>query len=375
MRGVAAAGLAAIFMAILAACAQKAEVRMIDGVRPPGKPISFAELDGWARDDQGAALKAFLVSCDRVRAPSEEKPVWRNTCDQARRTDPAEARAFFETWFTPSVVGVNDGGLFTGYFEPELLGARQRDDLHRHPIYRKPDDLVRDQSGSRARRLSDGRTVSPYYSRADIARGALADRGLELFWMQDPVEAFFLEIQGSGRVKLPGGDVARVNYHDQNGHGYTAIGRVLVQEEEMTVEEASAESIKSWLRRNPDQAQRVMNANRSYVFFRELVDLDPSLGPLGAMEAPLTAGRSIAVDRDYYPLGAPVWVETVTPEGPWNRLMVAQDVGGAIRGPQRGDLYFGTGAEAGRIAGEMRQPGRIVVLTPKEAPLVVASNQ
>ncbi|MEL6794841.1 MAG: MltA domain-containing protein, partial [Pseudomonadota bacterium] len=240
---------------------------------------------------------------------------------------------------------------FTGYYEPELRGSRTRSATFAAPLYQRPPDLA----------------DAPYLSRSEIAAGALAGRNLELLWVDDPVDAFFLEIQGSGRIRLDDGSVTRVGFAGKNNHPYRAIGRILVERGEMKVEDASADAIRAWLRAQPDGGAALMNENPSYVFFTERGDLNPDEGPIGAMGAPVTAGRSIAVDPAHHPLGAPIWVEATGVPGFEGRLMTAQDVGGAIKGPQRGDLFIGSGDEAGAFAGSLRAFGRMATLIPNAA--------
>lgn len=320
---------------------------------PSVRLLSFDDLRGWADDDHAAAWPVFATTLERARA-APVGPVlvddWRALADTAARTRFASARSFFETLFTPVLIGDGDA-LFTAYYEPEIAGARTRGGAYQTPIYALPADLSPDR---------------PYLDRAAIAAGALAGKGMELFWLADPVEAFFLEIQGSGRIRLPDGAAARVGYAGKNGHPYRAIGKVLVDRGDMTLAEASAQSIKAWLRARPAEAQAIMNLNASYVFFTERTDLPPQSGPIGAMNAPVTAGRSVAVDPAFHPLGAPVWVE-VDAKDTSPKLMVAQDIGGAIKGPQRADIFVGSGKAAGEIAGPFRWNGRMVTFLPNAA--------
>jgi membrane-bound lytic murein transglycosylase A len=290
-----------------------------------------------------------------------------------------EARDFFEDRFSPYLVvdGADPEGLFTGYYEPLLFGSRQFGGAYTVPIYRPPDDLVRvdlarfnpDLAGYAIYGRVQGGQFVPYYSRADIETGALADRGLELLWVDDPIDKFFLQVQGSGRVQLDDGSLTRIGYASQNGHPYHAIGRDLIEIGVLTRDEVSLPAIKAWLEAHPHDAPAIMARNRSYIFFEERTELGPDDGPLGAQGVPLTAGRSLAVDRRYIPLGVPVWLETTVPwpegPGPLRRLMVAQDTGGAIKGVVRGDVFFGSGARAEAIAGHMRSRGRYALLLPK----------
>jgi membrane-bound lytic murein transglycosylase A len=282
---------------------------------------------------------------------------WRPICDDAKRRDSRRARAFFEQWFEP--VSINGAGeaeaaLYTAYFEPELRGSRVRGGPYQYPIYAKPSDL---------------RSGTPYFTRAQIQRGALAGKALELFWVDDPVEAFFLEIQGSGRIRLPDGRVARVGFAGKNGHSYKAIGKTLVEWNELALEQVSAQSIKEWIRANPARRDALLATNESYVFFIERPELaaDPSLGPIGTFGQPLPAMRSIAVDRRSYALGIPFWIDFESPVGPMRRLVIALDTGGAIKGSGRADFFFGSGDGPGEAAGKTRARGRLIALAPTAA--------
>ena len=365
-----------------AGCAPEEE----GGEIPVLKPVSFADLPGWAGDRHSEALSALRRSCAKpMRYPAragggEERfgraEDWRSVCAEARRIDASDdgaARAFFERRFRPWRVAGKDGdtGLITGYYEPELAGARQPSDVYPVPLFTRPRDLVtvslKDfgeafDEERLAGRVEEGR-LKPYYSRARIVDGALAGQGLEIVWVADPVEAFFLQIQGSGRVRLPDGEVLRLGYAATNGRPYTAIGRVLAARGELAIEEVSLQSIRAWLRANPARQREILDRNESYVFFREL----RGEGPIGTQGVALTPGRSLAVDRRFLPLGVPLWIDTpdpLDPENPIRRLVVAQDTGGAIRGTVRGDLFLGAGEEAEERAGRMRSPGRYYLLLP-----------
>lgn len=292
-------------------------------------------------------------------------------------------RQFFESRFTPFRVVNPDGshsGLITGYYEPLLKGSRFPTPRFRFPVYGMPDDLLTIDLGSlhpdlkslRLRGRLAGNRVVPYFSRAEIEEGEALVKGRELLWVDDPVELFFLQIQGSGRVRLNSGEVVRLGYADQNGHPYRSIGRILVERGELTLDEASMQGIQAWGRRNPDKLSELLNQNPSYVFFRELPKYLP--GPLGSLGVPLTAGRSLAIDPRAIPQGAPVFLSTTWPNSskPLNRLMLAQDTGGAIRGAVRADFFWGFGEEAGNLAGKMKQAGRLWVLLPNGYPLDAA---
>ncbi len=296
-----------------------------------------------------------------LRAPSDE-----------------EARRFLEDNFVPWRLANPDGatdGTITGYYEPLLRGSRTRAAPYIYALYGPPDDLLTidlttvspELRGLRLRGRMDGKRVVPYYSRAEIARGAAPIEGKEIVWVDDPVEAFFLQIQGSGRVQLESGETLRIGYADQNGHPFQSIGRYLVERGELKLGEASMQTIKSWASANPKRLEELLNQNPSFVFFRELPMNDPASGPVGALGVPLVPGRSVAIDPRYVPLGAPVFLATTFPatNTPLNRLVIAQDTGGAIRNPVRADFFWGSGAEAGALAGRMRQQGRMWVLLPK----------
>lgn len=342
---------------------------------PPLAPARFEDIDGWTEDDLTAAWEAFTAGCDALRA----RTGWQAACAAAAQV-PAEreaVRAYFETWFAPYRLTNADGGtsgLVTGYYEPLLHGSRTRHGRYRYPLYAPPDDLLvidlvsvaPETRNMRLRGRLEGRKVVPYWDRAQIEEGDAPLKGKEIVWVDDPVEAFFLQIQGSGRVQLEDGSMLRVGYADQNGHPYQSIGRVLVERGELKLHQASMQGIQRWGRTHPRKLPELLNQNPSYVFFRELTYRDG--GPLGALGVPLTPQRSIAVDPRYVPLGAPVFLATTEPDSdvPLRRLMLAQDTGGAIRGPVRADFFWGFGAAAGAQAGRMRQQGRMWVLLPRD---------
>ena len=303
--------------------------------------LDFTDLTDWEVDDHAAALDAFTVTCGDL-----EDADWRALCRTARTVE--DARGFFELFFKPVLIEDGDPALFTGYFEPELDGARAPDARFRFPLYRLPPD----------------RGEGPWLTRRQIEEdAALADQALEIAWVDDPVELFFLQVQGSGRIRLPGGGVLRVGYGGNNGRPYSSVGAELVARGVYEQHQVSADVIGNWVRRNPEQGRELLWTNESFVFFRELPDLDAGLGPLGAMNRPVTPHRTIAVDPAIVPLGAPVWIEKEGPT-PVHRLMVAQDTGSAIKGAQRADIFFGTGSSAGRQAGRIRHSGRMIVLLP-----------
>jgi membrane-bound lytic murein transglycosylase A len=344
---------------------------------PPGVllPTSWASLPDWSRDTFEDALPAFLTSCTSLKFRAE----WQAVCADAGRLsqkDSVAIRRFFENRFIPYAIRNADGnaeGLVTGYYEPLIRGSLKQDGAYRFPLYGVPDDLLNidvaelypELKGLRLRGRLEGRKVVPYYTRAEIERGDAAVEGREILWADDAVELFFLQIQGSGRVRLPDGKVIRVGFAEHNGHPYKSIGRLLIERGELTLDKASMQGIKNWGARNPDKLPQLLQENPAYVFFRQLPESD--LGPIGALGVPLTAGRSIALDKTLLPLGAPVFLATTWPlsSRPLNRLMMGQDTGSAIRGAVRADFYWGFGEEAGQLAGRMRQSGRMWLLYPR----------
>lgn len=356
---------------------------------PPPTPtvkyesVRWSHVPGWRSDEVKEAWPAFLRSCRALRFRAE----WTPACTAAQSVDgqSSEAvRAYFDRHFEPYAVVKQTGalredvGLITGYFEPMLNGSRAPSAKFAAPLYAPPADLLTidltslypELKGKRLRGRVEGNRVIPYYERAELeANGSL--RGREIVWVDNELDAFLLQVQGSGRVKLSTGDVIRLQYADQNGHPYHSIGRYLVDRGELTVEQATMPGIRQWLDANPTRLVEVLNANPSYVFFNEEKLEDPSQGPKGAQGIPLTGGRSIAIDPASVPLGAPVFLDTTFPatDRPLQRLVVAQDTGGAIRGVVRADFFWGTGHEAGEQAGRMRQPLRMWMLWPKGAPL------
>lgn len=337
--------------------------------------VGWSALPGWSADDFTEALPAMVRSCTALKGRAD----WQAACVAAASVpanDRAAARAYFEANFTPYAVRSNDGeanGLVTGYYEPLLTGSRTPTEVYRYPVYGVPDDLLAIDiasqhpalKGVRVRGRLDGRKVVPYYTRAEIERGDAPVRGREILWVSDPVELFFLQVQGSGRVRLPGGEVVRLGYADHNGHPYRSIGRILVERGELTADKASMQGIKQWGKQNPDLLPMLLQQNPAYVFFRELPVHEA--GPIGTLGVALTAGRSIAVDPAALPLGAPVYLSTTWPLStkPLNRLVLAQDTGSAIKGAVRADFFWGFGDDAGALAGRMRQSGRMWLLYPK----------
>jgi membrane-bound lytic murein transglycosylase A len=308
----------------------------------------------------------------------QSRPRWQQLCtDAAALTarDDATLREFFQSNLTPYAVVNPDGslqGMITGYYEPVLRGSRQPTAQFKFPVFGVPDDLYVVGFGDlypelkhmRLRGRIQGKRVVPYYSRAEIESGK-GVAGRELVWVEDAVDLFFLQIQGSGKVVLPDGTTIRRSYAEQNGHPYRSIGRLLVERGELTLDQASMQGIKAWGLRNPDKLPELLNSNASYVFFRE--QPDNGQGPTGSLGVPLTPARSLAVDPRVIPLGAPVYISTTWPNTtePLNRLMVAQDTGGAIKGAVRADFFWGSDEEAAIQAGRMRQSARLWILLPK----------
>jgi membrane-bound lytic murein transglycosylase A len=346
---------------------------------PPAKPLQpgrWEDLPGWREDDAAAALAPFLQSCRGLAARAE----WRAVCaDAARLPQQADAiRGFFETRFQVYEVVNPDrsrNGLVTGYYEPLLKGSRRPSAAYPHAVFGVPDDLLVVDLGElypelksmRLRGRIEGRKVVPYYSRTELAAREPELAAKALFWVADPIDLFFLQIQGSGRIELEDGTRVRVGYAEQNGHPYRSIGRWLADKGELALDQTSMPGIKNWALANPQRLAELLNANPSYVFFKELPPAEG--GPPGALGVPLTPGRSIAVDPRSVPLGAPVFLATTQPSSnkPINRLMFAQDTGGAIRGAVRADFFWGFGPAAGAEAGRMKSGGRMWVLLPPEA--------
>jgi membrane-bound lytic murein transglycosylase A len=333
-------------------------------------------LPDWVTQDLSASWPAMQQSCRALRF----RPVWLPICVAAAKVgtdDVAAQRAFYETWFTPYQVFNPDGtdtGLITGYYEPLLKGSRTRSKRFAYPIYGPPDDMLDVDMGElfpqfrgqHVRGRLVGKRVVPYFNRAEIDAGLdPALKGHELFWVENPVELFFLQIQGSGRIELEDGRRVKIGYAEQNGHNYASIGKKLIEMGELKPEEASMQGIKNWADKNPERLFTLLGQNPSYVFFRELPDTLSA--PLGALGVPLTNEYSIAVDPRIIPLGVPVFLATSQPNSPepLNRLMFAQDTGGAIKGAVRADFFWGFGEIAAVRAGSMKQSGKMWVLFPK----------
>jgi membrane-bound lytic murein transglycosylase A len=379
---------AALLLAALAACAPRAVVPPLSPPPVPKlvlAPAGFADLPGWTQDRHAEFLPALARSCARLGRLPDDRDLglagrardWREPCAAASRIaagDHTAARRFLESAFRVYAIADEANGpegLFTGYFEPDLRGSMTRGGSYTIPLHARPADLVTvdlgefrpELRGQRVAGTVQNGALRPYASRDRINAGALDGRTNVLVWVDDPVDAFFLEIQGSGRVTLPDGRVLRLGFAAQNGHPYVAIGRTLIERGALTRESVSMQSIRAWLAANPREARAVMESNPSYVFFRVL----EGDGPLGSEGVALTPGRSLAVDRAFLPMGVPIWLDAEDPLDPGQRLrrtMMAQDTGGAIRGVVRGDVFWGAGADAAERAGRMRARGRYWLLLP-----------
>jgi membrane-bound lytic murein transglycosylase A len=351
------------------------------------EPVSFVDLPGWTQDDHAAAFRAFRKSLEPFRAAGNSRhwprgavpplvlPSEPENAHISSRGMRAAARAFFETYFKPHrVLHEADGGLLTGYYEPVLSGTRRPEGRFRFPIYRRPPDLVNlveeSMRGARGATLTHARKtengLQPYLTRAEIEAGALNGCGLELVYVADPVAAFFMHIQGSGRIRLPDGTVIRLSYDGKNGHPYSSIARHLIETGQLAGDQVSLQHLTKWLKADSDRGQKAMWHNASFVFFREA----KAKTPLGVFDIPLTPGRSLAVDASVHAIGTPIYVSAPTlshglPGASWRRLMIAQDVGSAIKGPERGDIFFGSGRAAGRRAGVTKHAGNFFVLLPR----------
>lgn len=374
---------------------------VVDVAKPPApKPpepalrlaqVAFSDLPGWRDDRHGAALPALRRSCSRIAKLADKRPTarvaiggtaseWRALCKRASTIDATDhdtARAFFESEFVPYSAANNDDpiGKFSGYYEATLRGSMRRYGNYQIPVYGRPKDLISarlddfrsDGKGKRIWGRLVGKRMRPYYTRKEINDGALKGKRLEIMWVDDRVDRFFTQVQGSGRVDLDTGERVRINFDGKNGRKYTAIGRVLIADGVLTQKTVSMQSIRAWLTDNPDKVDDLLNKNDGFVFFR----ITKRDGPQGSEGVTLTDERSMAIDRAYIPQSIPIWVDTNAPvpgkdeERPWRQLVIAQDTGGAIRGPVRGDIYFGGGERGADLAGRMKGKGRYYLLLPK----------
>ena len=355
--------------------------------KPVLEPVPFTGIEGWTGDDHAAALAAFQRSCAEilVRGRGFERAVryggkradWLEVCEDAAHAK--SAQHFFEEKFTALKVAdpSRPDGLFTGYYEPEAEGSRTRAPGYDVPIYRKPDDLVSFGAATEKRldlkygRMLQGKPAG-YLTRREIEEGALEGRSLEIVWLKSWVDAFFIQVQGSGRIRFKDGSTMRLAYGAKSGQPYTGIGGILVERGVLTRDNMSMQALRQWMKDNPGQARQLMWENKSFVFFREVTVDDPSLGAPGAQQVSLTPLRSLAIDRSLGMFGTPIWLDVKVPAGPggamqdFRHLMVAQDTGTAIKGHARGDVYWGWGGKAASVAGQMKSPAAMIVLLPRK---------
>jgi membrane-bound lytic murein transglycosylase A len=369
-------------------CRMTAAVSALDLLRP----VDFSVLPGWMSDHHAEAWAAFFAGCRRALLAVPKTRSLRidglalgRIAEAAVEAGPdlsdTAARSFFERHFEPTAVETSQNAFLTGYFEPEIDGSGSATDRFCVPLHRRPDDLVAITDANRPATwdpaLAFGRKTTtgilPYHDRAMIENGALAGRGLELAFVESPIDAYFIHVQGSARIRLPNGDVLRIAYDGKAGWPYTSLGRLLIERGEATAQTMTGDRLRQWLERDPEQARALMQENRSYIFFKELKNLVPSLGAVGAADVQLTPGRSLAVDRTLHTFGTPIFINAALPWGrearftPFQRLMIAQDTGSAIVGPARGDIFVGSGLAAGRAAGLIRHvPDGFFVLRPRE---------
>lgn len=312
--------------------------------------LGFDDLNGWASDDHDLAFDTFVHTCSLF-----EDPQWQPICEVAREFD-GPGRTFFELLFRPVLIEDGTPAMFTAYYEPEIRGSRHRTSRFNVPVYRRP----------------PGGTA---YTRQQIEEGrALAGQGLEIAWVEDPVELQFLQIQGSGRIRLTDGSSIRLGFGGSNGHRFRSLGDELVRRGIFNRHQVSADTIKRWVQRNPTEGRSLLSHNTSYVFFTIREELSASSGPVGAMNRSISAGRTLAVDPKFVPLGAPVWMEKHG-ANPFNRLMVAQDTGSRIKGAQRADIFWGSGDRAGLEAGQIKDGGRMIVLLPIQRAFALAGDE
>ena len=334
--------------------------------------MSVASLPGWAADDHAAALDTFRLTAERhLERPFRSRPVspLSGFDDVASASLSAtDARAFFETWFEPRTLG---SGKLTGYYEPVVQASAERTSEFSIPLHARPPELVATEPPMRYG-VRVGGVVRPYHDRGAIQAGALDGRGLEIAWLRGAVDAFIIHVQGSARLAMRDGTVRRVSYAAKSGHDYSSLGAVMLarlreRAPDTPATAVTADKLSAWLRGLGDELPAVLALNRSYIFFAIAPAGDE--GPVAAAKVPLTAGRSLAVDRNLHSFGLPFWIETDGPlpdeAAPTRRLMVAQDTGSAILGEARGDLFVGSGDEAGRIAGAVNHPTRFTVLMPR----------
>lgn len=364
---------------------------LMDEPAPDPVAIAFSDIPGWERDDHKSAFAAFRRSCERIvavdsaradkgadnKAPHPLIGVCKAALALGSEVEISAARDFFESRFTPyRFEGRAASGFVTGYYEPELKGSRIKSEHYFVPVYRVPDDLVqlfpdserakRNHEMTAGRKTGDG--MIPYYDRKEIEQGALEGRELEILYLDDWADAFYMHIQGSGRAALEEGGHVRLGFGAKNGHSYTAIGKSLIERGAITRDEMSMDAVRSWLEANGEEARKLMWKNRSYIFFRELDQTEAAIGPVGAQGVALSPRRSLAVDTSLHKLGTPIWVNApdldLHGHAGFSHLMIAQDAGSAIKGPGRGDIYWGSGEKAGEIAGATRHDAEFILLLP-----------
>ncbi len=374
----------AVFILLLAGCATETSKPARENLALT--PVSFDDLPGWSNDHVRDAIPALQKSCTVFlkKAPDASLGIagqardWQPVCASLQSNPPqddAAARDFFMRTLQPYRVSGHDGsdGLFTGYYEAELRGSPIQTGIFQVPLYAKPDDLITadlsafrtEWKGQHIVGKVDNRKFVPYDARDVIAQGSLANRAQPLLWVDDKIDAFFLEIQGSGRIHMTDGTTIRVGYDATNGRAFIPIGRTLANDGEIP-RPVTMPAVRAWLKAHPDRAQNIMNQNRSYIFFRRIDNVVENEGPIGAAGLSLTPLRSIAVDPAFIPLGLPLWLDTADGTGnKLQRLMVAQDTGGAIKGAVRGDFFWGNGAAAEAEAGAMQSHGSYYALIPK----------
>ncbi len=368
---------------MVAACAVK-HMPPAAPVAPPLTQVEFSDLPGWREDRLEEVLPALRLQCQRLALlPADTRlggagmaadyggraGEWSDACGAALALDAgSDPRAYFENWFAAYRIGAS--ALVTGYYEPVLPGSREATAQFSVPVLARPDDLVADGGTDASGRPSLGRKadgqIVPYWTRADIEAGAMGGAAKPIAYLASPIDLFFAQLQGSALVQLPGGGLLHLVFDGRNGRPYMPIGRVLIEQHQLAADQVSMQTIRAWLAAHPDQAKAVMDHNESYIFFREVPDADPSLGPPGALGVDLTAGRSAAVDKRFLPLGVPLFIDSKVPDGRrWQHLVLAQDLGSAIEGPARVDVYLGSGTPAAEWAGRMRQPGELWLLLPR----------
>ena len=370
---------AAVSLFALLGCAQNADAGQTVSVGPEDV-LSFNALEGWTSDSQASALGAFQRSCARILKLNPDASLdvknassfygragdWAEACSAAAHVAPGDdaARVYFEAYFAPVRIGSGtDDGLFTGYYEPEMEGSLQRGGRYQTPVLRLPSKFAADKAAGR---------LLPTRSEIEdaLTSGQLDGNALALVWLADPVDAFFLHVQGSGRVRLEDGQVMRLAFAAKNERTYTSIGKLLIEQGAIPRDEVSMQTIRAYLASHPSAVAPLLRQNDSYIFFKSL-ETHTDLGPPGAEGTSLTPQKSLAVDRSVHPLGSLFWLETTAPvphqagDAPFRHLMVAQDTGTAIRGVQRGDVFWGPGRDAAEIAGRMKQPGRLIALLPR----------